>query len=273
MPSSNGTSDRRGDYWRLVRRERPNVTSEGMSAFMSGLDDALARYRAAVLSTSTYRDAHEALRDLYLLLQDLEPDLVVIRRKFAFLPEEAQADVLRRARARRLAAGGEAELSWTGFCSWLQGLSDADLVAIGPGLVAGGAAWSSGQTRANGHTSAPHLEPLTLGRFRNLRRPDVEGFTPAPQPKGGRPASSAVDDLMTDLGLLWFETTGTDNTPAAVRGHKTAFVEMAELALAEAGVKAPETAIKRFFRRIRFHRGRKSSVPWGELGKTKPGAC
>ncbi len=71
---------------------------------------------------------------------------------------------------------------------------------------------------------------------------------------------TAVDELLTELGLLWLETTGVE--PRAVKGHETPFVEMAKLALQEAGVKASKTAIERHFRSRRLHRERQSRVPW-----------
>lgn len=260
MHSETKTKTRRNAYWSLARKEVPNVTWDRMTTFMEGLDLALSHYARAKQQTATYRDAHEALRDLFMLMEARQPDITAIRRKLGSLPPEATEFLLRRARQRFRLFRKHAHLGRLSLIHWLRSLSDQELLTLGRSLIATGLVWTFGQRRSKNRPAKLRLEPYIMGHARRLKRSDIDWFVPQKEQRGGRPHQTAIDDFMISFGLLWVELTG--HAPQSQRGKKSPFVEAALLALHEAGARAPSTAIKRFFQSINFHRNRPSQVPW-----------
>jgi len=260
MHSEAKAKARRNAYWSLAREEVPNVTWDRMTTFMEGLDIALAHYARAKHQTATYRDAHEALRDLFKLMQASEPDMVLIRKKLGFLPQEATEFLLRRARQRFRLFRKHAHLGRLSLIHWLRSLSDQELLTLGRSLIATGLAWTFGQRRSKNRPAKLRLEPYIMGHARRLKRPDIDWFVPQKEQRGGRPHQTAIDNFMISIGLFWVELTG--EAPKAQRGRMSPFVEVVLLALSEAGASAPNAAIKRFFQSIDFHKEQPSQVPW-----------
>ena len=251
---------RREQFWKHAKEANPKIKWDQMTSFMNGLDAALVHLIQLKKNRSTYRNTHEALRDIYIAMAAKTPNVARIRKKLKFLPQEAIDALLRRARQRYRLFKKRPSLGRLALIQWLDSLNDERLLVIGRSLVATGLVWSFGQKRKNGHFSAPHLEPYILGYARRINRPDLGIVVDQPYPKGGRPSQIAIDDFMTSLGLLWLELTGLP--PESTRGKKSAFVKIAMLALKEAGVVARETTIRRFFSAIRHHKNRISQVPW-----------
>ena len=260
MHSEANIKARRDAYWNHARKEKPNLAWDDMTVFMAGLDAALNHYAQAKHQTSTYRDAHEALRDLFKLMEASQPDIRLIRSKLGSLPPEATAFLLRRARQRLRLFRKHPHLGRLSLIQWLRSLSDQELLRLGRSLITTGFAWTFGQRRSKNLPAKLRLEPYVMGYARRLKRPDINWFVPQNEPRGGRPHQTAIDDFMISLGLLWVELTGL--APKAQRGRKSAFVEVAFLALAEARALAPDTAIKRFFQLITIHKNQPRQVPW-----------
>ena len=81
------TAAKRAFFWRLLKSENPSITSEKTDAFMVGLVELTQQLRAELGEKSTYRDAHEALRDIFQLIADPKGSIARIRLKLQRLPQ------------------------------------------------------------------------------------------------------------------------------------------------------------------------------------------
>ena len=253
------TSTKRELFWRLLRSESPELTSRSTDFFIAGLTEAARLLQTERQRIASYRDEHEALRDIFKLIADPNGDVAKIRLKFSRLPERARVSVVRRAQERYPRLCGDDDITWARLNNWMQTSETKELLEKTQFLIATGRALSFGQERNEGRRSAPHIEPLILGQYRRLQHPDLEGLSRSPKPKGGRPRQDAVDEFLRRLGLLWLEVTG--QSPRAEKGYRSPFVRMARIVLRCMGVKARDAALKRFWTAIRHHRNRTSKIP------------
>jgi|GEM_PF-827248 len=256
--------------WNILRKQRPKLIQEKSDRFFNDLSDALSEYRRSSIDKTTYRDTSEALRDLFKMIERPKTPIDKIRKKFKLLPEIAREEVLRRAIWRFPELLGQSLSQWNDLCAWIDQIEDHKVIETVPLLIATGRTWSEGQIRMNGKKSAPHIEPLILGRFRRFHPLDTinEGADVAnahkmpkqPSPKGGRPKNFAIDNFLSNFCLIWFEATG--HTPKRIKGHKTPFIEAAEIALELAGILKSEPHLKRLMSSLENARSRESNVPW-----------
>ena len=246
-------------FWRLLKSENPSVTTKKTDAFIVGLTELAEHLRAELRENTGYRDAHEALRDIFQLIADPNGSVARIRLKLQRLPQAAREEIIRRAQRRYPCLCGGDKITWDGFQHWAETCKETELLLKTQLLIATGRTLSLGQERDDGHRSTFHIEPLILGQYRRLHHHELQGSSAPTKPKGGRPTHGAVGDFLRRLGLLWLEATG--QAPRAGKGVRTPFVRVARLVLRCAGVKARDAALKRFWAVMRHHRDRPSNIP------------
>jgi len=260
----------RAEAWKQIQAANPRVLKKTSDKFFSELEEAIKNYHTEIIEERTYRDSYEALRDLFKLIEKTPDETPKIRRKFLALPTFTRETVMRRASWRKEEFFRNNDPTWENLAYWAENCRDDELIEKLPILIANGRAWSFGQVRENGERSAPHIEPMVMGRVGRLHRPDVEWYEPPPSAhKGGRPQKEAIDNLLRTFGLLWLETTG--QAPDKRRGTKTPFVRAAEALLIHVGITNPEKTMKRFWASIEFHKNRDSQVPWDWDDDINPG--
>jgi len=250
-------------FWAHLRQENPKITSQGVDQFLEQLEVLARRYHKGPSTPVPYSVAREQLRDIFILFTKEKLDPLKIRRKIMFLPEEAQKDILERARVKFPDLCAPNTISWHTLCDWAQNCSIEELAEKFPLLITSGRGLSFGQKRADGVRSAPHVEPMIFGEFRRFHPVDANDDakrTKTERSKGGRPTYDALNSFMQDFGLLWLETTGI--TPALIKGHPSSFGRVARLVLFGIGVRKNKAAIKRFFERMRDAGDRPTRVPW-----------
>ena len=260
----------RGRIWKALKRQDSKIVHSVSNKFLKELANLLIAYESSIQNITTYRDASEALRDLFKMIERPKTPIDKIRKKFKTLPEIAREDVLRRAIWRFPEFLDQSLNHWEDLCAWIDIIDDQKAIEIIPTIIATGRVWSEGQVRKNGKKSAPHIEPLILGRFRRFRlleandhgadEANAQKLPDQPSPKGGRPKNVAIDNFLSDFCLIWIEATG--HPPERLKGHKTPFIEAAEIALELAGIFNPEPHLKRLMLSIEKGRARKSTVPW-----------
>jgi hypothetical protein len=255
--------------WKIIRAENPRVVKKASDKFFTELEITIQNYLHQIIGEQTRRDSYEALRDLFKLIENSPDQIKKIRRKFSNLPSFAREFIMRRASWRKDEFFRNNEPSWENLAYWTENCRTDELLEKIPILISTGQAWSFGQVRENGERSAPHIEPMVMGRFGRLHRPDIDWYKPPSEPKGGRPPKEAVDHLLQAFGLLWLETTG--QAPERKRGKKTPFVEAAEALLLYVDIQIPGTTLKRFWAAIDFHKTRESQVPWDLDDDINPG--
>lgn len=260
MPmSEKNDPELRESLWKYIQAANPRVVKKKSDKFFIELAVAIQNYRQQIIGEHTRRDSYEALRDLFKLIEKSSNQTEKIRRKFSNLPSFAREYIMRRATWRKDEFFRNKEPTWENLAYWAENSRTEELLEKIPMLIATGQAWSFGQERESGERSAPHIEPMVMGRFGRLHRPDIDWYKPNSVSKGGRPPKEAADHLLQAFGLLWLETAG--HAPERKRGKKTPFVEAAEALLSYVGIKNPGKTLKRFWDAIDFHKARVSQVP------------
>jgi len=260
----------RAEAWKQIRATNSRVVKKASDKFFDELEEAIENYYRQIIEERPNRDSYEALRDLFKLIEKTPDETPKIRRKFLALPTFARETVMRRASWRKEEFFRNNDPTWENLAYWAENCSADELIEKLPILIANGRAWSFGQVRENGERSAPHVEPMVMGRVGRLHRPDVEWYEPPPSKhKGGRTQKEAIDNLLRTFGLLWLEATG--QAPDKRRGTKTPFVRAAEALLIHVGITNPEKTMKRFWASIEFHKNRDSQVPWDWDDDINPG--
>jgi hypothetical protein len=259
----------RADLWKFIQAENARVVKQASDRFFAELDQAIQTYHNDLLEERTSRDAYEALRDLFKMIESDREDDEKIRSKFSKLPKLAREEILRRAEWRKDEFFRNEIPTWENLVYWVENCREEELVEKLPLLIATGRALSYGQVRKNGERSAPHIEPVILGRIGRLQRPDIDWYEQKIEPTGGRPPKEALDTILRTLGLLWLEATG--NPPKRGRGKTSPFVGAATAVLESVGIENPKTALKRFWASIETHKNRESQVPWDWDDDVMPG--
>lgn len=259
----------RSELWKYIQAENPLILKKVSDKFFDELGEAIQSYRQALIEERTLRDSYEALRDLFKLIEKHPDNVSKIRQKLLGIPQQARDYIIRRASWRKDQFFRNNDPTWDNLAYWVENCRDDELIEKLPILIANGHVWSFGQIRQNGERSDPHIEPMVMGRFGRLHRPDIDWYKPNSESKGGRPPKEAIDNLLRTFGLLWLESTG--HAPDRKRGVKTPFVKAAEALLIYAGIPNPERTVKRFWTAIEFHKARESQVPWDLDDDINPG--
>lgn len=76
--------------WRLLMAENSAVTAHKVDAFLVGLADTINMFWSEGQNNSNYRDAHDALRDVFQLIANPKGSVDRIRLKLTRLPQAAR---------------------------------------------------------------------------------------------------------------------------------------------------------------------------------------
>lgn len=186
---------------------------EPFDEFVTRIEISIDHLRAAK-PEGTFREAHDALREIWLLSHDDDPSPALLRAHVKSLPTEALEGVGRRATAvlPRLFPGQKFEgdifespaCLIAKFLAWAARAKGSELVTALRVLSADGACWVPGRSRGSGTRSAPRLEPRALGEIRGSHEP---------KPEGGRPSEASYQSLVMHLAVDWLRGTGSPPSP------------------------------------------------------------
>jgi hypothetical protein len=150
-------------------------------------------------------NAAPALRSLALRLTQEDPSVVEIRDLITALPPTAVEQI--ESRALRLADQVPACASLgSDLLGWSKITPAKHLIPLLRLCVVEGGAMVRGQDRPTGRQSAPHFEPIVLGRGRG-----VPGLTKL---EGGRPTDDLEVRLIAHLAVDWLKSTGVRPEPS-----------------------------------------------------------
>ena len=180
--------------------------------FVRDIEGSILRFHVAS-STTTPREAHDALRSVWRLVHHDGPSIGLIRIRVKALPKGAIEYIDRRFRRliTRLFPGDSAD---TGFLAWAEKADGEKLVRALRVLTAEGGKLAD-RSRGGGKRSRSHLEPMIFGEVRGLG---------AKKCKGGRPSRDAQHELVMNLALDW--TSATGNAPEHGRSDRTGFGDL-----------------------------------------------
>ena len=239
--------------------------------FVRDIEASISRF-LTIVPSATLRQTHDALRAIWLLAHEDDPQVGVLRARINTLPKAALQYIDRRA-ARviprlfpRETFEDGAALVWAepetgakkrGFLAWAENADGDKLVKALRVLTAQGAQIVVGRSRGCGKRSARRVEPMILGQVRG---------TAAQKSKGGRPSEDAQHELVPHLAIDWLHATG--KTPEPGRSGATGFGDLVHsvfqwlLSKEDDGSEAATYALRRYWDNMRK---RKHRQPLGDF--------
>ena len=207
-----------------LRKEGWSLTRDRRERFDVGIEASIARFRATS-PEGTFRDAHDALRQLWELSHEDDPAIGQLRARLTSLPSQAIEQLGRRARAviPRLFAGemiGDEPFDppeWLGarFLKWAANADGEKLVMALQAMTAEGDQIVQGRSRGGSKRSGFRLEPVIMG--------EVRGAGSA-RHHGGRPTNERRQTLVMHLAIDWLHA--TRELPKPGRSDNTGFGDL-----------------------------------------------
>jgi hypothetical protein len=205
-------------HYRLNDEQRARVrnclSKDGLSLprdrfdrFIVGIEASVARFLAAP-PQGTFRDAHDALRELWELSHDDYPPFALIRARIRKLPKQAVEYVDRRAPIV-IARLFPREPPITQFQHWAAGADRKMLIKATRVLSAGGGRIVQGRSRGDGKRSDLRLEPVIMDEVRGAG---------TRLHRGGRPENEGHRDLVMHLAIDWLGATSQSPKPGRSDG-------------------------------------------------------
>lgn len=191
------------------------------------IEYSISQFHGIAPGAGGVREAHDALRAIWLLAHEDDPPVRVLRRRIKALPKLAIEYIDRRAPRviQKLFPEDSFEdgafLAWGepgkafkrgGFLAWADKASGNRLVKVLRVLTAEGGNPVAGRSRGVGRRSGPRLEPMIFGEARGAG---------AKWHKGGRPSEDARHELVMHLAMDWLHATG--QMPRPGRSDETGF--------------------------------------------------
>ena len=212
---------------------RDCLTKEGITLprdhferFIRDIEGAVNRLLINDDAKATFRENHDALSAIWKLCRLSKPPVRVLREELKKLPGEAIQHLARRARGviPQICSGdslGDCVFDSPDrlaalFLEWAAGVDDEKLVRVLRALTNEGGRIIPGQSRGGGKRSRIKFAPMLMGEVRGAGTRDH---------RGGPPIKRADHELVQDLVLAWFYSTG--HLPKRGRGdHHTGFGDL-----------------------------------------------
>jgi len=196
-----------------LAKARIALSQRNFEQLTRNIEVSIDQYRRAE-PDSTFREAHDTLRDLWEISHDDDPPVAVLRARIQALPRQAIAYLDRRAPIviRRLFP---TDPPATRFLEWA-GTADAAILVAATRVLSGeGGRIVEGRSRGGGKRSGLRLEPMIMGEVRGAG---------ARHDQGGRPRNAKHTDLIMHLAMDWISATG--EAPKSGRSDYTGFGEL-----------------------------------------------
>ena len=169
------------------------LSDEQFDVFVAALEGSVTIFEQ-LRERECFREAHDALRNLWLLCTALDPQPPLIRKVLRELPRVAVEHMERRFRKLQPEIAAEVE-----FQKWAADLPRLDLPKISF-VVAEGGKNVEGRSRGSGKKSERHFEPVIMGVARGANDNDYTG---------GRPNTDLLLQMIGFLAVDWLKATGS----------------------------------------------------------------
>jgi hypothetical protein len=198
-----------------LKNARQALTKERLEKLIREVEVSINDFHATT-PRGTFRSAHDALRELWLLSQGTDDDrsVAVLRARISALPRAAVEYL-----DGRIPIVGDSlfpdEGPMTRFQKWAATADPEKLIRVTRAISAGGSEIVEGRSRGVGKRSALRLEPEIMGEVRGAG---------AVRDRGGRPRNEDQQNLIMDLAFDWLHATG--ELPKAGRSDKSGFGDL-----------------------------------------------
>jgi hypothetical protein len=229
-----------------VRKDGIQLNCRGIIDFAHNIETSIATFLKAKANTSeSYRQARNALRDLWQLSHEADDDISVrlLRARLLRLPKLALDYLDMRARLTSLELLDSVD---GGFLTWAENADATRLVEMIRQSSAVGARLVS-RSRGRGKRSRARLEPVIFGQARG----DGGGVD-----TGGRPCQDARDTLVMHLAVDW--TIAADAEPLPGRSDHAGFGDLVHSVFQWLHEPSPDQALRRYWNDV--EKGRRRSA-------------
>ncbi len=229
---------------RVMRRAGLAGTSDEVERLAGAIETSIKAVETDEREATTFREAHDALRDLFVMITEADPSIGLIRSRSLSLPVQAKAHVERRAMRLRPEDFGSEGAFWT----WTQSARAEDLLSFLRLLIADGGTIIVGRSRPNGSRSRPRFEPIIMGLARGASGESKLSFY------NGRPVAFKAGQLVMYLAVDW--TLMTNEPPAAGRSEAKPFGELVHQVFGWLEWPGADQALRRYWDAVRRERTR-----------------
>jgi hypothetical protein len=212
--------------------------------FVCKIETSIAGLREARPDAGTFRQAHDALRDLWRLSHQADVPVRQLRTRLLKLPRLALDYLDMRA---RIVSPKLFDSVDDGFLTWAENADAEQLVKMIRTINADGASLVS-RGRGRGKRSRPRLEPVIFGQARG------DGCSVN---TGGRPSQDARDELVMHLAVDW--TIATDAEPLPGRSDHAGFGDLVHSVFQWLDEPSPDQALRRYWNEVEKSRSRSAA--------------
>jgi hypothetical protein len=243
-----GFDEEQRDWVRQVmRRAGLAGTSHEVERLMTSISLTMEVWEAARAGEAPFREQHDALREIWRMVDADDPPVGQIRARLEALPAAARDYLLRRARA--LWPKAMARKSLCDLAGWARRAPRRRLLSRLRSTILQGGSIVEGRRRGDDKQSAGRFEPVIMGVARG------SGLQ---APRGGRPSAADTMRLVAYLGVDWALATG--KMPERGRSAEQPFSDLVHHVFEWLGVGAADQALRRYWQA--FEEGRaKPSAP------------
>jgi hypothetical protein len=227
-----------------VRKDSIQLTYQGIVRFAHNIEISIVTFvKAKGNTTGSYRQARNALRDLWRLSHQADADISVrlLRARLQCLPKLALDYLDMRA---RLTSPELFDSFDGGFLTWAKDADATGLVEM-IRIHSGVGARLVSRSRGRGKRSRARLEPVIFGQARG----DGGGVN-----TGGRPSQDARDTLVMHLTVDWTIATGTEPLPG--RSDHAGFGDLVHTVFQWLHEPSPDQALRRYWNEVEKGRSR-----------------
>ena len=230
-----------------VRKDGIQLNYQGIIDFAHNIETSIVTFLKAKANTrGSYRQARDALRDLWRLSHEADDDISVrlLRARLPCLPKLALDYLDMRARLTSPELFDSVDFA---FLAWAEKADAEKLVEMIHRLSADGARLVS-RRRGRGKRSRASLEPLIWGQARGAG----ESVS-----KGGRPSHDSRDTLVMHLAVDWIIATGAKPLPG--RSDHAGFGDLVHSVFQWLREPSPNQALRRYWNDVKRRRSRSAA--------------
>jgi hypothetical protein len=197
----------------FLKKEELSLARGHFEQLVGSIETSIENFLSATVG-GTFREAHDALRQLYELSHDDDQPVAQVRARIKTLPRRAIDFIDGRA---PIVSGRlfPSRPPITRFQEWAIDADREKLIRMTQALSAQGGRWIKGRSRGAGKRSNSRWEPEIMGENRGSGTLDH---------RGGAPTNGAELELIGFLAVDWQRATG--NRPEPGRSDKTGFGDL-----------------------------------------------
>ena len=232
----------------LLRNAGHSGTRHEVDRLAGAIEGSIETAHSDEADESPFREAHDALRELFRLITHVDPPVGLIRARAAGLPPRAGAYIASRAQRLNQTDFTSAQDFW----NWTQSAPAGDLLRFLRLVVADGGLIVAGRKRPGGLRSQPRFEPSIMDVQRRT------SSSPAASSNNGRPPATKADRLVMYLAVDWAVVIG--EAPEPGRSDQKPFGDLVHQVFGWLKWPRADQALRRYWDAVRQEGARRTRL-------------